>query len=167
MKKIGLIVLALGLLIPMSAFSAELKIGYVDVLKVFNDYNKTKDYDKVLDEQRTEKEEGLEKKKEEIKAIQDKIELLKDEQKDEKREEITKAATEYREMERQSILDLKKQRDEKMKEIIDDINKVIEQYAKKNGYDIILNKGSVLSGAKGMDLTNEILKIVNKQYKKK
>jgi outer membrane protein len=166
MKRIISLVLIMGLIIPSICVAQDLKIGYVDILKVFNEYKKTKDYDDMLEKRKNIKEKELEKKKEEIKRRQEKLDLLKDEEQKKEREEIAKIAGEYREMERQYILDLRKERDEKMKEIIKDINKVVENYANKKDFDLILNKAAVLYGKKDIDLTDIILKIVNQRYKK-
>ena len=109
----------------------------------------------------------LDAKKEEIKKIQEKLNLLKDNAKKKEQEKIANVAQEYREMERKIFIDLKKERDKKMEEIVDDINKVIKDYARRNGFDLIVNQNTVLYGAKSMDITSQILKEVNKQYKKR
>jgi len=166
MKRLISMILAAGLLMPAIGFTQELKIGYVDILKVFNEYQKTENYDKTLEKQKEEKESQLEKEKEAIKKMQEKLDLIKEKDQEKEKEKIIKAATAYREKERQFVLDLKKERDEKMKEIIDDINRVVDEYAQKEKYDLILNKGAVLSGKKGFDLTDVILKIVNQRFKK-
>ncbi|MBN2483540.1 MAG: OmpH family outer membrane protein [Candidatus Omnitrophica bacterium] len=164
MRKLVVSLLVAGA-VMFSSYAFALEIGYVDIYQIFNEYKKTKDYDKVLEEERGVKEKELEKKKEEIRKMQDKLELLKENEQEKEREKITKAAMEYRELERQYLLDLKKKRDDKMKEIVEDIDKVVEDYARKKGYDVILNKGAVLYGGKKYDITQDILRIVNQGYK--
>tara|TARA_B100000315_G_C14518789_1_gene560523 strand:+ start:66 stop:578 length:513 start_codon:yes stop_codon:yes gene_type:complete len=170
MKKIivSLVVLlgALGILLP-TAYSKDLKIGYVDILKVFNDYEKTEEYDSKLEEKKGGIESKLETKKGEIEKIQKKLSLLKEDEKKKEEEKIEKEVREYRELERKAYIDIKKERDDKMKEIFDDVTKIIETYAKKHKYDLIVDKTAVHYGKKVMDLTSEILKIANKDYKKK
>jgi outer membrane protein len=49
------------------------------------------------------------------------------------------------------------------------INSYIEQYAKDNGYDLILgttNEGSLRYGHKAIDITEDVTDALNKQYKK-
>lgn len=49
------------------------------------------------------------------------------------------------------------------------INSYVEQYAKDNGYDLILgttNEGSLMYGHKAIDITDEVTDALNKQYKK-
>ena len=158
--------LVAGLSVPLAGHTAELKIGYVDILKVFNDYTKTKTYDGTLEEKKEVKEKKLETKKEEIKQMQERLDVLGEKERETEKEKIQALAVEFRETERQFMLDLKKERDEKMKEIIEDINKVIDEYSQKEKYDLVFNKGAVLFGKKGIDLTDVILKIVNQRYKK-
>jgi outer membrane protein len=167
-KKYIIFLISLGTLFSFSlnCFGKELKIGYVDIFKVFNEYEKTKDYDKMLEEKKEKEEKKLDKKKEEIEKLQDKLALLKKEEQDKQRVAIAQAVKEYRQLEREILTDLKKERDEKMKEIIDDINKVIKEYAKKEGFDLIINENAILYGEEVMDITSEILRIVNQRYKK-
>ena len=144
----------------------ELKIGYVDIFKVFNDYKKTIDYDKTLEVKKEDAEKKLDAKKETIKKIKDKLSLLKEGEKAKEEEKMRKEADEYQELQRKIFIDIKKERDEKMQEIIEDINKIVEDYAKKNKFDIVINENAILYGNKVMDITDEILKISNQQYKK-
>jgi outer membrane protein len=169
MKKLSIFVLVLGLVISSQSvcFSKELKIGYVNVFKVFNEYAKTKEYDEKLEKNKKEAEKKLEAKKETIEKLQNKLSLLKEKERSSEEEKMKKEITEYRETERKALIDIKKERDEKMKEIIEDINKVVEDYAKKNKFDLVVNESSVLYGDKAMDITSDIMKLANKQYKSK
>lgn len=162
-----LIVLIIMVSFSSTCFSKDLKIGYVDIFKVFNDYEKTKEYDEKLEVRKTAAEEKLEVKKEIIEKLQNKLGLLKDSQKVKEEAKLEKEINEYRDLEREVFTDIKKERDDKMKDIIEDINIIIKDYAKKNGFDLILNANTVLYGSKSMDITDQILKISNKNYKKK
>jgi len=165
MKKVIVGLVAAGLLFSFSgvSFAKELKIGYVDVFKVFDEYNKTKEYDKTLEEKKTAEEKKLEGKRQEIEAIQKKIDVLKDKEQEKEKAKLAEEMKAYRDMEKDSFVNLKKERDDKMKEIIDDIDKIIKDYAARNGYDFILNENTILYGDKNLSLTAEILKIVNEK----
>ncbi|MBN3040763.1 MAG: OmpH family outer membrane protein [Candidatus Omnitrophica bacterium] len=153
-------------LMNLPIFAEDLKIGFVDVLKVFNDYKKTADYDDKLEEEKEKVDSKLEEKKDNIEKMQKKLSLLKDAEKEKQDKEINEAVREYRELERKAYIDIKKERDEKMKEIFDDVTKIIEDYAKDKKYDLIIDKTAVHYGNQVMDLTSEILKIANNTYKK-
>ena len=53
-----------------------------------------------------------------------------------------------------------------VKDILKEMSDVIKEYGQKNGYSIILNDRVLLYGDSGMDLTNEIIKILNEKYNK-
>lgn len=150
-----------------NTFAKELKIGCVDAIEVFNEYEKTKDYDKVLESKKTDKEKKLESKGAELEKLQNKISVLKKEEQVKEKGNLEKTQKEFLELKRQAFIDLKKDRDEKMQEIIEDINKVIKDYAIKNGYDLMLYKSAVVYNDKTFDVTAEILKLVNGKYTKK
>ncbi|MCK4519710.1 MAG: OmpH family outer membrane protein [Candidatus Omnitrophica bacterium] len=162
-----LLVLAVMVSFSFPCFSKDLKIGYVDIFKVFNDYEKTKDYDKKLEKKKNDVEKNLEAKKTVIEKLQNKMSLLKEDKKAKEEEKLKKEIQEYREVEREAFTDIKKERDEKMKNIVEDIDKIIEDYAKKNDFDLVVNSNAILYGAKTMDITSQILKISNKKYKEK
>lgn len=166
MKKFLTILVAVGIAIALAggASAKDLKIGYVDVMKVFDEYKKTKEYDKTLEVQKTAEEKKLEAKKNEIEAAQKKLDVLKDKDAEKAKENLGKMISEYRTLEKDVYMSLKQQRDDKMKEIIEDIDKVIKEYAKKNGYDLILNENTILFGAETMTLTETVLKEVNANY---
>ena len=167
MKKLLVIFLAMGLVCGFNqAFAKDLKIGYVDIFKVFNDYEKTKKYDTTLEAKKKEAEAKLEQKKTDLEQMQKKLGVLKEAEKQKEQEKLTKAVEEYREIERTAFIDIKKARDEKMKEIVDDIDKIVDDYAAKNGFSLIVNENAVLYGDKVMDITADILKIANTNYKK-
>jgi len=162
-----LVALGLGVSFCFTSFSKDLKIGYVDIFKIFNDYEKTKQYDKTLEGRKKEAEKQLEQKKGTLEKMQKKLSILKEEEKEKERKKIEAVVKEYQELERKAFIDIKKARDDKMKEIIEDIDKVIDDYAKKNGFNLVVNNNAVLYGDKIMDITSDILKIANKQHKKK
>lgn len=168
MKRFIAFLIVIGLLccLVSSGFCKDLKIGYVDIFKIFNEYKKTEDYDKKLEKKKNEAEKKLDEKKETIKKIQGKLSLLKDKEREKEEQKISKEVESYRELERKAFVDIKKERDEKMKEIVEDINKIVEEYAKKHGYDLIVNENAILYGDKVMDITTDILKISNQKYKK-
>jgi outer membrane protein len=166
MRKLFVFIAILGLIVPFTSFSQEIKIGYVNALEVYDKYTKTEDYDKVLEEKRIKEEEKLLKKKDEIEKMQSKLSLLKEDEQKKKQEEIAVAVNEFRTLEREIYIDLKKERDERMQELFEDINVVIKDYAQKNNFTLVLNETIVLYGQDTMDVTEDILNLMNEGYKK-
>ena len=161
-----LVVVSLLLTMPASSFAKELKIGYVDIFEVFNEYKKTKEYDKVLEKEKGIEEKKLERKKGEIEKLQNKLSLLNESEQIKERGKLEDAVRDYRETERSAFIDLRKQRDEKMKEIIEDIDAVVKDYAKKNKFDLVINENAVLYGINTFDITAQVLKEVNSRYRR-
>lgn len=167
MRKYLVFLVTLGLIASFSfnSFSKDIKIGYVDIVKVFNEYEKTKTYDQKLEDQKGEAEKKLSSKKEDIEKLQNKLELLKDEEKAKQEKNIAEKIKEYREIEQASLTKIREERDDRMKEIIEDINAVIKKYAEEKGFSVVLNSNSVLYGLPSMDVTSDIVKISNEKKK--
>ena len=68
-----------------------------------------------------------------------------------------------------AISDKAKEEDDKITQaVLNQINSFVEEYGKAQGYDIILGtttSGNLLYGKKAMDITEEVLLALNKQYK--
>ena len=65
------------------------------------------------------------------------------------------------EFDRLKKTDLTKERNEKIREILLEIEKIVSDFAEKNGYSVILNDRVLIYGAPGYDVTEEILKVLN------
>jgi len=161
------IVLVFGLVVfDFCALAQSQDAVYIDLLEVFSKYKKTEDFDKVLESKQGEKEKGLEKKKREIDKLQEELKLLKESEQERKRGEIEAKVGDFDNLRRQAFLDLRKERDDRMKEILQDIEKAVEKYAKKNKLKMVLKKAAVAYGDKSLDKTEAVVSILNKEYKK-
>jgi len=142
------------------------KFAYVDLSRTFSEYGKTKDYDTVL----TSKEEAYnsdrEKKVNEIKQYQDKMNLLSDKEKETKKTDLETKVKSLQDYDRQKQTDLRKEQDEKLKEIMKDIETAVKQQAEKDGYTMVFNDRVLIYQNKNMDITDKIIEILNKNYKK-
>lgn len=157
---------AVVVLFGSEAFAAGNKMAYVDLSTTFDKYEKTKSYDETLAKDQEAKTKDLEQLDGEIKAIQDKMSLLSEKEKAAKEKELEEKRGKFEQLRQQVAVDLGKQRDEKLKEILQDIEKVIQSYAQKNGYDFILNDRVLLYGAANADVTQDIIDLLNSDYKK-
>lgn len=168
MKKItGVFAAAvLGLMILTTAAQAADKFAYVDLSRIFSEYSKTKDYDKALGDKETVYETERNKKVEEVKQLQDKINLLSEKEKETKKQEMETKIKSLQDFDRQKQTDLRKEQDEKMKEILKDIEEAVKQYAEKEGYTLVFNDRVLVYQNKSMDITGKINEILNKGYKK-
>lgn len=160
--KVGIMVGLMSILIIPCALAKEgEKIGYVDLSRLFDDYYKTKDYDKVLDAKNSEYEKERNAKIEKVREAQGKLSVLADAEKTKLQEEIETMKADLLEYDKQKRTDLTKERNEKIREILLEIEKIVSNFAQKEKYNVILNDRVLIYGDKGLDLTEEILKILN------
>ncbi|HTZ11388.1 MAG TPA: OmpH family outer membrane protein [Candidatus Margulisiibacteriota bacterium] len=142
------------------------KFGYVDLSRSFSEYGKTKDYDKILGDKENVYTAERDKKIAEVKQLQDKMNLLSDKEKDAKKAELETKVKALQDFDRQKQADLRKEQDEKMKEILKDIEEAVKKYSEKEGYTMVFNDRVLVYQTKDMDITDKILDILNKDYKK-
>lgn len=146
--------------------SAAEKLAYVDLSRIFSEYNKTKDYDKTLGEKESGYETERDKKVNEVKQLQDKMNLLSEREKETKKTELETRVKSLQDFDRQKQTDLRKEQDDKMKEILKDIEGAIKQHAEKEGYTLVFNDRVLVYQTKSLDITDKIIEILNKGYKK-
>lgn len=166
--KFSRVLLVLILSVSMSisyAHAAEkkagVKIAYVDLSRLFDEYYKTKDYDSVLEGKSKEFEKERNAKIEKLQEAQGKVGLLSDANKKTAEADIEKMKADLLEYDRQKKADLTKERNEKIREILLEIEKIVSDYAEKQDFDFILNDRVLVYGDKTLDLTEDILKILN------
>ena len=147
------------------SFAAE-KFAYVDLSRTFSEYIKTKEYDKALSDKENVYSAEREKKVNEIKQFQDKMNLLSDKEKEAKKADMDSKVKTFQDYDRQKQTDLRKEQDEKMKEILKDIEDAVKQYSEKEGYTLVFNDRVLVYQNKSLDITDKIVGILNKSYKK-
>lgn len=160
MKKLAVLVLGLFFLSTANVFAAG-KYGYVDLSYVFDNYYKTKDYDKVLEEQHQSFEEQRNDKIEMIREKQGQLGIMADDRKFQMEQEIDGLKQSLLEYDRQQKTDLTKKRNEKIREILLEIERIVSDYAEQNGYDLILNDRVLIYAAETLNITEEILNVLN------
>ena len=167
MKKISILLLAaiFGLMLFNEAFAENEKFAYVDLVKVFNDYKKTEKYDKKLEEQKNAKEKEREKSVKEIKELQDKLSIVSKEQKEGTQKQFDEKLRQLQQFDSETQIDLRKEYTEMMQEILKEINKVIKEYAEKNKISFVFKDAALAYGSGALDITEDILKILNDRYK--
>ncbi len=156
---------AAGLLVgPVceKVFAKDMKIAYVDLAKVFDEYSKTKDSEKVLEEKGKSKEAERAKLVDEVKKAKDEQALLSDKAKAEKQGVIDIKIKALQDYDTKARNDLMKDRNDMLGGIMKDIEKVVTDYAKASGYDFVLNSRMLLYGAEQYDMTKDILAKLNK-----
>lgn len=142
------------------------KIAYVDLARIFDEYGKTKAYDKILEGENSKYQEERNKQIDQIRTLQGKLAALKDDEKAKTEKEIEKLKSDILEFDRQQRTDLTKNRDEKVREILLEIEKTVSEYAKKSSIDYVLNDKMLIYGTESSNITEPILKGLNETYNK-
>ena len=166
--------LVIGVVLGMVLFSTgalcakgENKTGFVDVKKVFDDYDKKKEFDKVLEKSVKEKEDQISKQEDEIKRLTEELEIKNEKEKLKTQEDIDEKRRKLADFKRAAQSELDRQNDKLVREIVLEINEVVKDYGQKEGYGLILKSSSILYGDPGMDITDNIVKILNENYNKR
>ena len=164
MKKVAVVFwgVIFGLVLFIGVAQAADKFAYIDLSRTFSEYNKTKGYDKTLSDREKVYSEERDKKVAEIKAFQDKLNLLNDKEKEAKKGELEAKMKTFQEYDRQKQEDLRKEQDERMKEILKDIEEAVKKYSEKEGYTLVFNDRVLVYQNKSMEITSQIIEILNK-----
>ena len=158
-------IFALGVLFssaPEAAYAKEYKMGYVDLAKVFEEYKKTKESEKVLEEKGKVKELDRKKLVDELRKLKDEQALLSEKAKADKQKVIDNKLADLQNFDRIARDELMKERNDRLGVIMKDIESVVTVYAKETGYDLIVNSRALLYGAEQYDLTKDVLTRLNK-----
>ncbi len=145
-SKIGLLTIATFLFTSI-AYTKDLKIGVVDLEKIYSEYEKAKAAKEEIQQKRTEKQIELSKKQAELKKLVDeynakKSKMKEDEMKqyDKKINDLTTEINTFVKLTNQQLLEENKK---KTQALLTDIAKVIQDYATKNSFDLIIDKKSL------------------------
>lgn len=145
-----------------NAFPEDAKIGVMNFRKIFYEYKETKDFQKELESKDEEAKKEFEKKADEIRKLRDEISLLSEKAKEKKETALREKAMDLDKFRRDKGEDLLRWRDAKVADIDKVIRSAAADFAQKNGYDMILDNIALVYSSDKDNLTEEILKELNK-----
>lgn len=164
MKRHSTYGMALGfvvtLLLPALAL-AETSIATVDLSRAFDEFEKTKEADRVLDGKADVKKAERDKKVAEIKKLKEELDLLNEAGRQEKQAVIDQKIAELQEFDREVRDSLRGERDQMVRDLLKEIDQVLQEYGQEKGYTLILNDRVLLYRDKTLDVTEDILKRLN------
>lgn len=166
MKKFSVWVLAiiLGMVFFTGSARASEKFGYVSIERIGDAYSKAKEYMKNLENKEASYTAEIDKKRNEVKQFQDKINLLNDKEKEAKSTELETKIKNFQEFARQKQSDLRKEQIDKTIELSKDIKETITKFSEKEGYTLVFDAAALAYQPKGMDITDKVIEILNKDY---
>lgn len=143
------------------------KLGYVDLARVFDEYQKTKEFDKSLESKGAAKQSDREKMVADVKRLRDEAELLNAKAKDDKQVQIDEKIKQLQEFDRTTRDALRKERDSMVRDILKEIEGIIQDFGKSQGYSFIFNDRVLVFKNESADLTAQVIKTLNDSYAKK
>ena len=166
MKKILLIVLFL--ILSTSSF-ANTKIVYIDINQILNDSHVGKKTINELEIELKKKNEMFKKIEEELKAEESSIvakkNILSEEDYKKKIINLRKKINNYRNERSTNLNSFNEKKQSLTNRFIGIINPIIADYASKNDISIVIRKEHMILGKTELDISDEILKLVNKEIK--
>ena len=144
---------------------AEIKFGYVDFVKVFNNYKKTISTEKDLEKKGEKKQKEHDKMVTQVRKLKDKFEIASDAEKEKIQNQINEKIKELQAFDQEASKELLKEKDDAAKEIIKEFDALVKKMGEEEGYTVIFNERMILYGQDGYDLTDKVLNELNKRCK--
>ncbi|MCX7704724.1 MAG: OmpH family outer membrane protein [bacterium] len=146
-----------------------LKVGYVNIEMVFDQYKKTAESRDEFDKERENQQKEIVKKQEELRKAQELYEkqkdVLKPEEKKKSEEEIQKLQQEFYNFVGSANQKLEEKKNQLIEARLKEIQDAIKDFAIKEKYDFILNSQAVFYGPEGSDITQQVINFLNKEKK--
>ncbi len=167
MRKILAILIILSFCSWVStAYAQDLKLGYINLKQVLDDYQKVTEGENALLKEAEEKNKERDELVKEIKNLREKLDLLEDKQKEKKQQELDEKIKQLQDFTYQTRTSLREKRDEKFREIMKEVKDVIAEYGSSRNYNIIIDDTLLLYKDEKLDVTADIIKTLNQRYKK-
>ncbi len=154
-------------LIPSLVFAAEIKVGYVDLNKVFNDSQPGIEAKKEFKEKLEKIRKILDEKQDKLKKLKEDLEkkgaMLNEKAREEKENEYKEKLKEYQKQASEFEDELRQKNIEVTNQMLSELRELISKMAKEEGYAVIIekNEGGVIYLSPSIDITDEVIKRYN------
>jgi outer membrane protein len=142
-----------------------LKIGFVDVTKLFNEYQETKIRTAEFEKEWNDAQEEINQKAEPLRELQQRLQeqasTLSEDDRRELENQIAEAERDARDLRDLLARRLRRREDEIKKELLEKLEKEVDDYGTREGYSMIFRQSMLLHAAPTYDVTDEILRRVN------
>ena len=142
-----------------------LKVGFVDMTKLFNEYQETKTKTALFEKDWNDAQEEINRRAERVRELNERLEgqesTLSENDRRGLEEQIAEAERDVKDYYDLSLKRLRRREQEIKKELLEKLQKAVDDYGTREGYSIIFRKSTLLHAAQTFDLTDEILRQVN------
>ncbi|MEJ5226494.1 OmpH family outer membrane protein [Thermodesulfovibrio sp.] len=170
MKKILLFFLILGFIMTFYTPSyAELKVGVVDLYRVLNESEEGKKAVNELQSMLDSRQKTLEEKQRKIQTLKEEYDkkkaVLSEDARKSKEEEIERLGRELQRTAADYQVELQKKQNEITQSMLKEIRQIINEFAQKEGYSLILEKAEqlIIYTTKEVDITDKIIALFNQK----
>lgn len=157
-----LLLLCVSLSPGLTAQAAELKIGAVNVIKIVNQSPQAEQANKRLQKEFEPRQKALQATENSLRSMQQKLEKDGPVMSESQRRNLERdLQTQGRDFQRASLElrdDFNIRRNEELGKLNQQILEVINNLAKEEGFDLILNEGGVIYASPAIDITDKVIK---------
>lgn len=166
-------ILVASILVPASSISLlaqEVKIGYIDSIKIFAEYKETQEAERLYRQEVDQWTAQKQRMEQEIVKLRDELQaqslMLSEEKKAEKKLELDRKMAEYEQFMDETFGDdglAAKRNKELTQPIVEKINKILEDLGKEQGYTMVFDvaNANIVYADKTLDLTDMVLAKLN------
>lgn len=171
MRRFVLAGIIAGCFAASSAAAADVKLGYIDMQKALNTSESGKEAKEQLAARVKKYQDEINVKQEEIKKLKEDLEkqgmLLSESARSAKEKDYQQRLKEFQRFTKDAQDELQGKDEEFTRKILEGMEKVIQEFGRKNGYTFIFvkNEAMLFAGDK-VDVTEEVLKLFNASRKK-
>jgi outer membrane protein len=149
---------------------AEVKLAYVDVQRALNECEAGKKAKADFRVRVEGVEQKLQSQQNEVQALKDKLEkkgmLMKPDERQNLQDEYLNKAKNFERNYKDAKDELERKDQEMTGMIIHDLAEVIRDVGEKNGYTMVMEKGSILWGMSSIDITDQVIRTYNGMHVK-
>lgn len=149
-----------------AGYTAELKVGYVQVDKILQEAPQTAETGKKLEREFSPRSQELERMQKQIKDIEaglskDSLTISETDRRNKERD-LSNLKIEFQRKQRELREDVNLRKNEELGSLQDRINKAVTAVAEAEGYDLVVY-GGVAYASKKVDITDKVLKSLGKK----
>jgi outer membrane protein len=147
---------------------ADLKLAYVDVQRALNECDAGKKAKGEFQGRVTSLESRLQRQQNEVQALKDEIEkkgmLMNQDERQSKQDQYVAKLKNFERDYKDSKDELQAKDNEMTAKIVHDLAQVIRSLGERDGYTMVMEKGSILWGAPGIDVTDQVIRNYNAMH---
>lgn len=158
-------VVALLAVVSTAAASADLKVAFVDMQRALNDSNAGKKAKGQFTSEISRLQTRLQRQQQEVESLKDELDrkgpLMRDDERRNLQDDYTRKLRDFERNYKDSKDELQQKDREVTGAIIRDLAYVVRNVGERDGYTLVMEKGSLLWAAPSIDITDEVIREYN------